>query len=151
VDDKAMFAIVDEISGNKSSSVNVLPEIEMSKLPEVFAEFFHDKIAKIRSSLVSSSVAYSEVALTSTSFSSFNLMSPDEVSKVIHSMKNKSCSLDPMPTSFVKQCMDVLSPVLTDIVNSSFISGVFPENCKMAVIKPLIKKSDLDRNILKNY
>ena len=41
--------------------------------------------------------------------------------------------------------------MLTNIINGSFQSGVFPEICKTAVVKPLIKKCGLDRNILKNY
>lgn len=94
---------------------------------------------------------HTEVVTASTSFNSFNIMSVDAVGKVIHEMKNKSCSLDPMLTVLVKQCMGTLASILTKIVNTSFKSGVFPRICKTAIVKPLIKKCDLDRNILKNY
>jgi len=36
-------------------------------------------------------------------------------------------------------------------MNSSMLSGTFPSVMKQALVKPLIKKSSLDRNDLKNY
>ena len=56
-----------------------------------------------------------------------------------------------MPTSLVKECSDVIAPVLMTIVNSSFTFGVFPHSCKSAIVRPLIKKPDLDANVLKNF
>jgi hypothetical protein len=56
-----------------------------------------------------------------------------------------------MPTSFVKDCIDVLAPLFVQIVNCSFNEGVFPSDCKCALVRPVIKKPELDRNILKNY
>ena len=53
--------------------------------------------------------------------------------------------------NLVKDCIDVLSPLLTSIVNSSLQSGVFPDDCKLAIIRPLIKRLGLDANALKNY
>ena len=78
-------------------------------------------------------------------------MSFENVEKVVTGMKNKSCTLDPIPTSFVKNCVDILVPVLSRIVNVSFNTGVFPSNCKNALVHPMIKKAELDQNILKNY
>ena len=37
------------------------------------------------------------------------------------------------------------------IVNTSMIRGVFPDEMKKAVIKPVIKKKTADPDILKNY
>ena len=42
-------------------------------------------------------------------------------------------------------------PVVTDIVNESLSTGVFPTCLKHSPIRPLLKKQDLDRENLKNY
>ena len=63
----------------------------------------------------------------------------------------KTCELDPMPTQFLFQHLDLLLPTITHIMNESLISGVFPTEFKKAVLKPLLKKSNLDPNQLKNY
>ena len=41
--------------------------------------------------------------------------------------------------------------VITDIVNLSLFTGMFPDQMKYASVKPLPKKSGLDRNVLKFF
>ena len=41
--------------------------------------------------------------------------------------------------------------IILRIVNLCFSSGDFPASCKSAIISPLIKKTGLDSEILKNY
>lgn len=40
---------------------------------------------------------------------------------------------------------------LLEVVNTSVLSGTFPNALKTAVVKPLLKKSNLDNTILSNY
>ena len=42
-------------------------------------------------------------------------------------------------------------PLPTSIINNSFESGVFPTKLKQALIRPLLKKHNLDQEELKNY
>src|SRR5664279_745040 len=53
--------------------------------------------------------------------------------------------------SLLKQCCHILAPVITDIVNLSLSTGVFPSQLKQAIITPLIKKPSLDREFLSYY
>ena len=43
-----------------------------------------------------------------------------------------------------------MAPIICDIVNLSLKNGIFPTEFKKAIVCPLIKKSTLDKNILKN-
>ena len=63
----------------------------------------------------------------------------------------KSCVLDPWPTFLVKECLDILVPSITKLVNCSLSKGVVPADFKKAVVTPLIKKSSLPPDDLKNY
>ena len=44
-----------------------------------------------------------------------------------------------------------LVPLITDIVNMSLRESMFPKSHKTALIRPLLKKTGLDSDILKNY
>ena len=62
-----------------------------------------------------------------------------------------SCVLDPLLTQLLKTNVDILSPVITRIVNLSLITGKFSSSQKSATITPLLKKASLDQESLKNY
>ena len=87
----------------------------------------------------------------SCSLSEFDQFSVDDVSKVINGFAAKHCSLDSVPTWFLKNNSEILINVITRFVNLSLSTGVFPDTLKHAIIGPLIKKPSLDRNTLKNY
>lgn len=60
----------------------------------------------------------------------------------------KSCSLDPLPASVMKNCLDISLPVITKIVNSFLSSRTIPDAFKIAELLQALKKSDAD---LTNY
>ena len=66
-------------------------------------------------------------------------------------MPKKSCSLDPIPASLLFDCLDEIVPCITMIMNASLSSGSVPSLFKHALVNPLLKKSTLDPEILKNY
>ena len=49
-----------------------------------------------------------------------------------------------MLTSVVLEVLDVLLPVITKMINLSFESGEFASDWKEALLKPLLKKCELD-------
>ena len=59
--------------------------------------------------------------------------------------------LDPVPTYLVHECLDDLITTITAIINESLVSGIVPPPFKQAIVLPLLKKPNLDRNVLKNY
>ena len=63
----------------------------------------------------------------------------------------KILSLDPVPTFPLKDCVGILLPSVTKLVNLSLAEGVFPQKFKKAVVTPLIKKASRPSKDLKNY
>ena len=63
-------------------------------------------------------------------------------------MSNTSYELDPIPTWFLKQCLDQLLLLLTNIVNESFTKGEAPNYFKNATVKPLLNEPSLDKDEL---
>ena len=74
-----------------------------------------------------------------------------EIKELIMESPSKSCELDPIPTSLMKQNIDVFAKYITIIVNRSLSSGCFPDSQKIAHVKPLLKKPNLDKEVFKNY
>ena len=64
----------------------------------------------------------------------FEPATSEEVRKLILTSPTKTCALDPIPTSLLKSCVDVLLTPITNIVNLSLKSSVFPDTLKMSHI-----------------
>jgi len=59
--------------------------------------------------------------------------------------------LDPVPTWLIKRAAHVIAPVITDMCNASFMQVKFPDRCKKAIVRPLLKKKTLDPNDPSSY
>ena len=134
------------------TSETVLPAHSSEKsLVDTFASFFTNKISKIRDTFPTSGSFNDAPDSVSPAFSTFKPVTEDEVSKCINESPTKSCLLDPIPTFLLKDCLDILLPSITKLVNYSLIDGSFPSAFKRAAVTPLIKKASLHRNDVKNY
>ena len=60
----------------------------------------------------------------------FSPLKEEKICKLINSSTKKSCTLDPMPTSLVMDCIDVLLPITTKMINLSLESGLFADDWK---------------------
>ena len=134
----------------------MLPTIfSPSELPSHFADFFSNKIRTIRENLDSVKISQPPLVkdhdFSGQPFTSFSCVTEADVRKVIAGSPRKSCELDPLPASLLFDCIDDLLPHITDIINASLSSGIFPQEYKSAVVRPLLKKPSLDPNSLKNY
>ena len=66
-------------------------------------------------------------------------------------MNSKSKVQDPIPTWMLKECFDILGPVLLKIVNMSLCEGKFPDVLKHASVCPTIENRSGNEEELKNY
>ena len=60
-------------------------------------------------------------------------------------------NLDSLPSTLFVSQIDLLLPVLYNIVNFSLESGYFPRSLKYAVLSPLLKKPSLSHELLRNF
>ena len=147
-DVKGLYRMVNTLTG--TSSENPLPNHTSDKdLAEEFADFFMDKIQKIRDNLTGYPT-YEPTKKITTRLAEFRPFEQTEVKKIIFSMKSKSCKLDALPTRLLKQCIEDILPTITNLVNISLQEGIFASEWKTSIIRPLLKKANLDP-ILSNY
>ena len=154
---KELFTIL-----NKVLTVNKEPQLpshtSLAELTDKFADFFISKILDIREQLKKSLRTPSLPTdqndsqwNTTICLSNFEPAFIEEISKLIRDSPNKSCSLDPIPTWLTKKCIDVLAPLIMEIVNLSLSTGKMPDDYKNAVLIPLLKKISLDQEIFNNF
>ena len=152
-DGKTLFRIVKSLSDPNTSKV--LPDHTCStSLANDFAQFFDTKIQHICADLNATSSPPLTVELQSQQTElkfDFSEVSEETVRKIIMGSPSKTCALDPIPTPLLKKCINVLVPVITEIVNKSLSSGVMPESLKLSHVTPILKKTSLNPNILQNY
>ena len=135
------------------SAAKVLPSVNSPQLlANKFVEFFTEKITNIRQSFANSNPPqYTDSDLIPPVFSAFSSVSEDQVATIIKNSPSKSCSLDPWPTFLVVEFLDILITPITSVINASLHEGSCPKFFKQAHVTPLLKKSTLDREVLKNY
>lgn len=151
---KALFKVINSCLHRKQQSP--LPDATDDKiLANEFNTYFSKKIHDIRAKL-DTEISHpntsnpSETVFKGQPLDKFKTYSKDEIRKIISCMSTKHCELDPIPTWLLKECLDELLPLITDIVNLSLQTGIMPQKLKHAVIKPLLKKPGQDL-VNKNY
>ena len=80
----------------------------------------------------------------------FQLLSCDEVPKIVLASPAKTCDADPIPTGLLKKVLPVITQLLTKLMDESLQTGEFPDDLKEALVRLLLKKRSLEP-ILKNY
>ena len=147
---KDLFHITDQLSGKKKD--NTLPSsIPPVDLPNTFGDFFSTKIRRLRDEPDATSGQPDFLVFCGPTLETFSLVTGQQVKNIILKAPKKSCMLDPVPTYLVHECLDDLIPAITAIINESLVSGIVPPPFKQAIVLPLLKKPNLDRNVLKNY
>ena len=148
---KALFHITGSMSGKKTST-SLPKSVAKCDLPGVFANYFKDKVTKIRETLDSATHNAPDFETSSGPvFSDFRLVSEAEVKKIITTSPPKSCCLDPIPTSLLVTHIDSLIEIITIIINESLMTGIVPSTFKQAVVVPLLKKPSLSPDELNNF
>ena len=107
---KKLYDLVSNLTGTKV--VNPLPEHNDSEqLANEFADFFMEKIRKIRNSLDTYPI-FNPHGPVKASFDSFKPVSIDDIVRLVRSMPTKSCESDAIPTSLLKEILPELAPTL---------------------------------------
>lgn len=66
----------------------------------------------------------------------------NEIEYIICTLKNSSPGYDNVKPQVIKKLIGEISPYICHLVNQIFITGVFPENLKLAIVVPINKSGD---------
>ncbi|CAB3985712.1 Hypothetical predicted protein [Paramuricea clavata] len=148
-DQKVLFQTVEKLLQKSSDRRYPLANSDRV-LADAFADYFVTKIDGVRQDVLArknmagnSPGEIDEVTCTSN-FSSFDMLTEEDVVNLIGETTIKSCSLDPVAAIIMKKCYMTLVPLFRRIINLSLSLGTMPEDLKIAILSPLLKKSNID-------
>lgn len=155
---KQPHRLTNNLMGNKHEIILPLHSDEL-ELSNKSNQYFLGKIETIRNNLnLQNSTSHESVDFlrADTKFDGhplalFTPASTVEVKTIIMKTAPKSCELDPIPTSLLKQCLDSMLLFIADIINDSLGESCVPPLFKEAIVRPLLKKTDLVKEMYKNY
>src|SRR6218665_112502 len=84
-------------------------------------------------------------------FIAFQEVTSPEVDKLLTESSTKNCELDSSPVWLIKSLRHVFVPILVLLINCSLSTCTVPTSHKRAIIRPRIKKSDIDLFDPSNY
>jgi len=87
--------------------------------------------------------APSSNAPVNTQLEEFSPVTTDETRLLLARMAGKSSSLDVIPTWLLKKLTNSISPLIAELANITFKTGVFPAEFKTAQVTPILKKACL--------
>ena len=116
-----------------------------------FNSFFVSKISQIREQFHSNLNSSSTDSSVSCTLDKFEPVSFERLRDIVtKEMDIKTSSDDPLPAPVLKPAIEPLLPYLHELVNLSLETGDI-SGLKESVIKPILKKVDLDKECMANY
>ena len=145
---RQLYAVTNGLMGKDRK--NPLPPANSdADLAEDFASFFLNKTEKIREDLKDIE-KYQPKGRSLMPLDHFEPLPSDKVKKVLNKSRATTCDSDPLPSSIIKENVDILSSVITKMVNNSLSQGIFYDDWKLATVQPLLKSPTADL-ILSQY
>ena len=151
-DQRKLFKISKALFSHKTE-LNFPQYKDSTVLANDIGQYFVHKITHIRSELDTASPP-EQTVIPTTRYSSplnciqelhhFSPMTEDDMKRLILNSNKKTSSLDPMPTQLVVDCLDLLLPIITKMINMSLETASFPHKWKEADVQPKLKKYGAD-------
>jgi len=148
---KQLFKIVDSLMHKTKNNTLQWPNENNKQLANKFADFFTTKIQKITNVFPRAHSHSPNEISCNTEFRTFKSVDNETIKNIIMSGNSKSCHLDPLPTTVLKQVIDHILPAITKIVNLSFTTCTFPTDLKTASVTPIAKKPNTKSDDFQNY
>ena len=156
-DSKSTWRIVNHLVNSKSKqNSDIIVKDSSGNLigdPKIVAGEFNSYFSSVAAAL-DSNIPRNNVNPVSyldrlqNSFVFFNT-SDSEVCSIIKSFKGKGSHLGAIPPFIYKHIADLISPIISNLINSSFTEGTFPNVLKLARVIPIYKSGP--RDVMSNY
>lgn len=122
---------------------NEAPISEPETIANHFNEFFTNIGPKLAEQIpISSKIPTSFIQCSVRDSISIDPTNNTEVLNVLKAIKTSSEGWDSLSTQPLKQCYELITPLLTHIINLSLSQGTVPLEFKKAVVLPVFKKDD---------
>ena len=148
---KKTWQLINEVvrpgGGNTADSCKIVSngvELSTAEACNNFNDFFVDIGPNIADTLRPSAETFHSL-LPGNYLESFffNDISSNEVKNIIMGLNDKRCPTECLPIKILKYISDIVSPILSKIINKSVSDGIFPDSLKIARVVPIFKDGDV--------
>ena len=154
---KEVYNVCNQLLG-RNKDLPLPPNCTNKELADRFNTFFIDKITKIRHGLENKiqelgrppSFVTDTLNVTTEKLDKFTIVTLEHVECIIKQVPLKSCESDPIPMDLLRDILPSVLNIIMDITSGSLQQGVFPDAFTEFLVKPLLKKANLDL-VDKNY
>jgi hypothetical protein len=138
---KAMWSIVNNVLNRDNSVID--SNCDLTPNAENLNNYFVNCVSEL---LLGKTDRYVNTIRPQSRSAYFYPATTQEVKQIVLGLKNKkSCGEDGISPYLLKRIIFSIAEPITHILNASLQSGVFPNQLKIAVVKPLYKKGALDK------
>ena len=148
---KSLFKVANELLDKTKAKV-LTSYSDPLQLANDFNHYFVDKVSKIRKAIPKETGdgSYYSRPFQGERMHEFQMLTEEDVKKLIQSRGIKTCQEDPIPSQLMQPSLDIVLPILTQLVNKSLSEGSM-EGIKESVLDPLLKKLGLDVDEKNNF
>ena len=119
-------------------------------IAEIFNNYFCEIPLELNNNLPSNNIDPLKFMKTNRQASLFlNPVSNKECSKFINSLKFTKQDKNAISVKLLKENHEVIAPMLCELINLSFSTGLFPNCLKCSIITPIFKNGD--HNLVSNF
>jgi hypothetical protein len=118
--------------------------LDKNEIVEKFNDYFLNIGSRLAATIPNSSTNFSTY-LRSSTLNSFCLFPIDaaEVVQIVSAFKNKwSAGFDCIPVNILKLSIQYVAEPISQLINSSFTTGIFPDKLKIAKVCPIFKSGE---------
>ena len=139
---RLLWNLYKEITGNTKQSENIEPDFMDKEKANEFNHFFATVGSKIQEKM---NIKVEPPSLPENGFE-FKYETEDTVRKLISRIRTDvATGNDSINAKLLRDAIDTITPSITQLVNLSYETGIFPNKMKEAIVRPLFKKEDKEK------
>ncbi|KAL0163779.1 hypothetical protein M9458_039532, partial [Cirrhinus mrigala] len=142
-----LFSTINSVINPVSVGINDVSEHTCS----AFKQYFLDKVLSVRQAITQVPAAVIPSQAAQCVLENFETVTLMDLKRAVHELKATVCPLDAVPARIMKEAIDIVGPCLVSFINSCLSLGTVPTALKHAIVRPLLKKPNLDPSILSNF
>ena len=155
-DRRKIHNTVNYLTGDKQSTIYPSCDNKL-QLANDMTKYFSAKIQSIHKDISDCNANLSSLpnpyplARTKSTITEFTDIDNGAFQAILKEMNTKPHPNDPVPVWLLNSCKEYLFPILLYIANRSLKESVFPDQLKHAVVRPIIKDKNGNKDEYKNY
>ena len=125
---------------------------DKNEIVERFNDYFVNLGSRVASSILTSATSFADYLKSPNpnSFAYYPTNAAEIIINIVSNLNSKwSAGCDAIPVNIIKVSIRHIAEPLSELINKSFLTGLFPDRLKIAKVCPVFKNGD--KHLFSNY